>query len=212
MQNQNEGILSAIRSSQMLRILLVGFLALILQIPIAMIGSVVSERQARRDAAVKEVSSKWGNPQQITGPVLVIPYLHRWNEEGKNGQALTRTETRRATFLPETVHFLGKIDSENRARGIFSVPVYRLALTMEGTFVQYAGRLHREHQGKAEVRLFDYLDVEVPVLARMFERRLKGYRAMGYEREASFEPDRARDGRVIEYDEEALRSLNVDPS
>ena len=69
--------------------------------------------------------------------------------------------------------------------------------------VQYAGRLHRLRPGKKEVRIFDYVDRGVTMLARMFERRLRGYRAIGYEpgelpagyEEPSNEP-------VIEWDED----------
>lgn len=46
--------------------------------------------------------------------------------------------------------------------------------------VQYTGRLHRLHPGKSEVRIYDYVDREVSMLARMFEKRLRGYRAIGY--------------------------------
>lgn len=49
-----------------------------------------------------------------------------------------------------------------------------------GTLQQYAGRLHRARIGKFEVRVYDYVDRQVPVLMRMFAKRLKGYRAMGY--------------------------------
>jgi len=55
-----------------------------------------------------------------------------------------------------------------------------LPVSWKGTLVQYAGRLHRLHPGKREVRIYDYVDRNVPVLARMFERRLRGYRAIGY--------------------------------
>ena len=41
--------------------------------------------------------------------------------------------------------------------------------------------LHRLHQGKKEVRVYDYVDARVPLLRRMFERRLRGYRAIGYD-------------------------------
>ena len=47
--------------------------------------------------------------------------------------------------------------------------------------IQYAGRLHRHLPEKTEVQIFDYADNEVPLLARMFEKRMRGYRAMGYE-------------------------------
>jgi superfamily II DNA or RNA helicase len=56
-----------------------------------------------------------------------------------------------------------------------------LPVSWRGTLVQYAGRLHRLHPGKAEVRIYDYVDRRVPLLARMWERRLRGYRAIGYE-------------------------------
>jgi superfamily II DNA or RNA helicase len=56
-----------------------------------------------------------------------------------------------------------------------------LPVSWKGTLVQYAGRLHRLHPGKTEVRIYDYVDHEVSVLARMFERRLRGYRAIGYQ-------------------------------
>jgi hypothetical protein len=50
------------------------------------------------------------------------------------------------------------------------------------TLVQYAGRLHRLHPGKREVRIFDYVDRNEPILLRMFEKRLREYRAIGYAR------------------------------
>ena len=136
MQDSIDQITSSIRSSQMLRLFLVGFLALLLQIPIAMIAGLVSERQERRQEAVAEVSSKWGNAQIITGPALVVPYTYRWTELATGGQEITRTEARNAIFLPEQLHIRGSIDSEIRYRGIFSVPVYRLGLTVEGEFAR----------------------------------------------------------------------------
>lgn len=57
-----------------------------------------------------------------------------------------------------------------------------LPVSWKGTLVQYTGRLHRSYPGKREVRIFDYVDRNVPMLLRMFERRLRGYRAIGYAR------------------------------
>jgi superfamily II DNA or RNA helicase len=56
-----------------------------------------------------------------------------------------------------------------------------MPVAWRGTLQQYAGRLHREHAGKADVIIYDYVDDGVPVLARMHQKRLAGYRAMGYE-------------------------------
>ena len=56
-----------------------------------------------------------------------------------------------------------------------------LPISWRGTLAQYAGRLHRTHDMKKEVIIYDYADFEVPMLAKMYEKRLKGYKAIGYE-------------------------------
>jgi len=55
-----------------------------------------------------------------------------------------------------------------------------LPVSWHGTIAQYAGRLHRLYDGKREVRIYDYADLNVPMLARMFDRRCRGYEAVGY--------------------------------
>ena len=59
-----------------------------------------------------------------------------------------------------------------------------LLLTMpiawKGTVVQYAGRLHRAHATKRDIRIYDYVDGEVPVLRRMYAKRLRTNKEMGY--------------------------------
>lgn len=56
-----------------------------------------------------------------------------------------------------------------------------MPISWKGTLAQYAGRLHRLHHLKTEVVVYDYVDHLVPTLARMAERRFRGYRALGYE-------------------------------
>ncbi|HTT41324.1 MAG TPA: DEAD/DEAH box helicase family protein [Burkholderiales bacterium] len=55
-----------------------------------------------------------------------------------------------------------------------------MPVSWRGTVAQYAGRLHRLYDGKREVRVYDYADLNVPMLARMFDRRCRGYEAIGY--------------------------------
>jgi superfamily II DNA or RNA helicase/very-short-patch-repair endonuclease len=55
-----------------------------------------------------------------------------------------------------------------------------LPVSWRGTISQYVGRLHRLHGGKREVRVYDYADLNVPMLARMFDRRCLGYESLGY--------------------------------
>jgi superfamily II DNA or RNA helicase len=58
--------------------------------------------------------------------------------------------------------------------------VLAMPVSWKGTLQQYAGRLHREHSGKADVRIIDFVDTGHPALLRMWQRRQRGYRAMGY--------------------------------
>ncbi len=56
-----------------------------------------------------------------------------------------------------------------------------LPVSWRGTVAQYVGRLHRLSDGKRDVRVYDYADLNVRMLARMFDRRCRGYEALGYE-------------------------------
>jgi superfamily II DNA or RNA helicase len=55
-----------------------------------------------------------------------------------------------------------------------------MPISWRGTLQQYVGRLHRLHVNKKEVRVYDYADVQVAMLARMYKKRLSGYAALGY--------------------------------
>jgi len=55
-----------------------------------------------------------------------------------------------------------------------------MPISWRGTLQQYAGRLHRLHDNKKVVRIYDYVDANLPMLMRMYEKRLKGYKAIGY--------------------------------
>ena len=76
-----------------------------------------------------------------------------------------------------TGRYLGEGFDDERLDTLFLT----LPISWRGTLNQYAGRLHRIHDSKKEVVIYDYVDLNVPVLAKMYDRRLKGYRSMGYE-------------------------------
>jgi superfamily II DNA or RNA helicase len=63
-----------------------------------------------------------------------------------------------------------------------------LPIAWKGTLALYAGRIHREADGKQEVTVYDYLDTGLPMLERMFQKREKGYKAMGYQFVSSGQP------------------------
>ena len=56
-----------------------------------------------------------------------------------------------------------------------------MPIAWKGSLAQYAGRIHRESEGKETVTIHDYVDCALPMLQRMFNKREKGYKAMGYQ-------------------------------
>jgi len=78
--------------------------------------------------------------------------------------------------LLATGRYIGEGFDDARLDSLFlSLPV-----SWRGTVQQYAGRLHRLHERKREVRIYDYVDAAVPMLSKMHQRRLRGYAAIGY--------------------------------
>ncbi|MCC6794883.1 MAG: cell envelope integrity protein CreD [Candidatus Hydrogenedentes bacterium] len=125
-----------VRNAPLLRVLLVGFLVLILLIPVGIIHEGIYERQETRAEAVGEITGKWGATQSLSGPSLVVPYTKRWTETVENGEVRARSEVQYATFLPELLEVTGNIASEVRYRGIFKVPVYSASLALSGNFLK----------------------------------------------------------------------------
>jgi len=76
-----------------------------------------------------------------------------------------------------TGRYLGEGFDDERLDTLFLA----LPISWRGTLTQYAGRLHRLNAAKKEVIIYDYVDFEVPVLARMHGKRRAGYKALGYE-------------------------------
>lgn len=79
-------------------------------------------------------------------------------------------------ILLATGRYLGEGFDDPRLDTLFLT----LPVSWRGTIAQYAGRLHRLYEGKREVRIYDYADLDVPMLSRMFDKRCVGYEAVGY--------------------------------
>ena len=116
--------------------------------------------------------------------------------------AIPATEER---LLLATGRYIGEGFDDPRLDTLFLA----LPISWKGTLVQYTGRLHRLHPGKRDLHIFDYVDREVPMLLRMFEKRLRGYRAIGYARgEAPLGYAEPADEAMVEYDEDVLAELD----
>lgn len=91
-------------------------------------------------------------------------------------QNLSLTPTDKPLILVATGRYVGEGFDLPRLDTLFlAMPV-----SWKGTLAQYAGRLHRNYEGKQEVLIYDYVDIRVPMLERMYHKRLSGYAAIGY--------------------------------
>ncbi len=107
--------------------------------------------------------------------------------KGGRGSKKRRDDVSRLAAIPDneerlvlaTGRYIGEGFDDARLDTLFLA----LPVSWKGTLIQYAGRLHRLHPDKTEVHIYDYVDRNVPILARMFKKRLRGYRAIGYSTE-----------------------------
>ena len=75
-----------------------------------------------------------------------------------------------------------------------------LPVSWKGIIAQYAGRLHREYPGKKEVRIYDYIDIRVPMCDVMYKRRLRGYASIGYQIKSNAPMDLFNEGQNLIFD------------
>jgi inner membrane protein len=117
------------------RLLVIGFLILILLIPLGSVKELIRERQFRNKEVAGEISSKWGEKQTLSGPVLTIPYDKEVVTYNKKKEVfVTELKTEYLHILPESLHYNCTLLPEERYRGIFKVIVYRALVQSEGYF------------------------------------------------------------------------------
>jgi inner membrane protein len=118
-----------LKTSLLVKMLIIGGLIIGLLIPQTMIQNLIVERQSNRNQVVNEVSSKWGTSQQITGPVVTVPYIFTKTENGKS-----TTYKRYAHFLPNDLTVNGNVATNTKKRGIYNVILYDADAQIRGTF------------------------------------------------------------------------------
>ncbi|MDX1431940.1 MAG: cell envelope integrity protein CreD [Gammaproteobacteria bacterium] len=123
-------VIERLRASVTTKILFIGFLILVLLVPMGMIQDVIRDRQHRYESARQDVMTAWGRAQCLAGPVLIVPYRTvRIDEDGRRHEQI-----RRAFFLPERLAVRGNVETQMRRRGIYDVPVYTASLHLQGRF------------------------------------------------------------------------------
>jgi inner membrane protein len=118
------------KSKLLIKGLMIGVLVLLLLIPAFFVQDLIKEREQRQKEAVTEVSSKWAGRQNITGPVLVIPFDEKIT--ASNG---TISHSRQlAYFLPDKLEMRSTVAPVKKYRGIYEVMLYTADVAISGKF------------------------------------------------------------------------------
>ena len=115
----------------------------------------------------------------LTGQVPA-PFILHGRTSKKQRAALITALNALPPEAPRILLATGKLVGEGFDHPPLNTLVLAMPVSWKGTLQQYAGRLHRECVGKTDVRIIDFVDSGHPALLRMWEKRQRGYRAMGY--------------------------------
>lgn len=128
-----ERIRNKFRTSITAKLIMIGIVLLLCQIPAAMINGLRRDRMNRERNVETEIASKWGAAQQITGPMIVVP-VQRQREPDPGRPQRPLVEHSRFHAAPENLKVSGNIIPEIRYRGIYEVLLYRSEITLSGSF------------------------------------------------------------------------------
>ncbi|MFD1063331.1 cell envelope integrity protein CreD [Winogradskyella litorisediminis] len=129
-----------LKTSITARMLMVGFLVIILLIPLSYINSLIRERSYRQSDVVREINGKWGNNVLVYGPMLKIPYktyteTKTYNETTKTYLTETKTFIKHAYIFPEKLDAEVNVNSKTLNRGNFESAVFTTKMDFSGHFI-----------------------------------------------------------------------------
>ena len=127
------------RNSITARMLVVGFLLLVLLIPLQFVQMLISERSIRQQEVIREINSKWGNEVLLSGPILKIPYntiveQRSYDSNSKVMQTTEQTVIKNAYLLPDSLVIDADVESLKRNRSIYESVVYTGDMAFSGNF------------------------------------------------------------------------------
>lgn len=146
------------------------------------VEDVVAAIQARRSPLLlterrDHLETLVGMLAPLVENVIVMTGGMRKRQRDSLAEKLASVSPSQERVIVATGRYLGEGFDDSRLDTLFLA----LPISWRGTLTQYAGRLHRLHPDKQDVIVFDYVDSEVRVLAGMYAKRRKGYKAIGYE-------------------------------
>ena len=129
-----------VKTSITARMLMVGFLVIILLIPLSFINSLITERAFRQSDVVNEINEKWGENVLVYGPILKIPYktyteTKTYNEKTKTFFTEVETHIKNAYIFPESLNADVNVDSKTLNRGNFESAVFTTTMDFSGHYI-----------------------------------------------------------------------------
>lgn len=127
------------RTSITARMFIVGFILLILLIPLSFVKELIRERGFRQTEVIQEINQKWGNQVTLYGPIIKIPYKTYKEQKTYDAQSKTYIKTyedvfHNAYFLPETLNIDSNVSTESLERGIYESVVFTSDIKLTGSF------------------------------------------------------------------------------
>lgn len=114
------------------------FLTLLLLIPMVRIQFLIRERQALRNSVVQDIARGAGYAQTVTGPLLIVPYTRKVQEQQLDANQKPVTVTRETSgelrLLPATMDLAGQLDTDERQRGIYKARIFNADAKLAGRF------------------------------------------------------------------------------
>ncbi len=136
-QNNSQSAWSKMTNSITFKAVSIGFLILLLLIPVSMVQDLIRERRYASESVEEEVSSKWGHQQTFTGPILKVPYTYTTQRPvGNKGNTEIVEVDDYAYFLPEELGISTVMAPEILHRSIYDVVVYQAKMVVRGHFSQ----------------------------------------------------------------------------
>lgn len=130
---------------------------------------VLTERTEHAEILHTVISAKCGNVYLLSGK-------DKAREKREKLNAIKAVPPNENMIIVATGKYVGEGFDEPRLDTLFLA----MPISWKGTLAQYVGRLHRSYEGKSEVIVHDYADIFVPMLDRMYHKRIRGYAELGY--------------------------------
>jgi superfamily II DNA or RNA helicase len=140
----------------------------------------MATQQGRKVLVLTERTEHVNAIAKALGELVPAPFVLHGRMSKKQRATVIELLSKLPGEAPRVLVATGKLVGEGFDHPALDTMVLAMPISWRGTLQQYAGRLHREHTTKIDVRIIDFVDAGHPTLLRMWDKRQRGYRAMGY--------------------------------